>query len=399
MPPKVAQPPGRSAACCPTPLIQLPLHAFNAMVVAGRCLTCGWFPHEHPLVQAAPAAGAGDVAGANPVGGAPLGGAGAAAATDVYRGPSLALPTDPAQAMLRELEHWKLGAVTSRDAPAWQAAFRSLHGVVFDRTSPLDIVARTTTITGRGNARKFELHEALSEHTTAEAGLKFPRVETAGEAVLTILKIAARAEYFIVHHRSELMREASEVPVAAYLATLWADAPDRGGPGRLLPRAASMTKHTHPLWWGAVVATTNPIDFAMSIRDTFDECVEAWISTNATRVTDASTWRTKYSDAAVRGSQKRKATNDPPAPRQEQKKKIFDDRKSKQWTTLTADDQAQDNQADNAGGSRRGGRGGRGGGRGGRGTGRGHGRGRSDADGTGSPNAGGGTATAKQEGP
>jgi uncharacterized membrane protein YgcG len=304
MPPK-PKPPPRAVGCCTRTLTLLQPTIFEAVVVDHKCLACGWFAHEHPTEAPRLDAPANP---ANP--------AGAKEPADVYQGPSLILPRDDSQVMLRELDHWRLESVVSRDVAGWTLAFRQLHAVIFDRSHPLAIVKQVTTITGDGANRKFQLHAAagLTEEMTSAVGLKMPRVGEAGRAVLQILARQARADFF-VHKtgRKELRKEPGENPVAASLAIEWAATADRDGLGRQLPRAASLLKPNHPLWWGAVVATTNPDGFGASIMDVFDEAVEAWMKENPSRWTDYSTWKSKHSteavDAALRKNAPKVSTN------------------------------------------------------------------------------------------
>jgi hypothetical protein len=279
MPPKVAviPPPARLDACCRTDLTALQPVAYPHWVTdQGSCRKCGWLVFEHPTAAAADAAGA---AGA------------------VVPGPSMTLSEDPGRVFEREIEAWKLSAITTSDTDVWQRGFAKLVSVMFDGLSS-SCVQTLVRSSGEGVLRKFVLCDLPAGELRVEA-LKFRSLVSAARTLLGLLRIQARADLFVNGKKPLLIKTLQKTPVGAHVATAILDRGQRDIPGQVIPRASEFASWEFPAWWACMLATTPAQGFCAFVMSIFEDAVQLWADRNRKVVCDELTWNTLHAAAAT----------------------------------------------------------------------------------------------------
>jgi uncharacterized membrane protein YgcG len=204
----------------------------------------------------------------------------------------MTLSDDPGRVFEREIEAWKLSAITSSDTDVWQRAFAKLVSVMFDGLST-SCVQKLVRASGEGVQRKFTLTDLPEAELRVEA-LKFRSLVAAARALLGILRVQARADTFVNGKKALLIRTAHKTPVGAHVAATILDKEQRNVPGQVLPRNAEFASCDFPAWWACVLASTPAQGFCAAMTSLFEDAVVLWADRNRKVVCDELTWTTLH---------------------------------------------------------------------------------------------------------
>jgi uncharacterized membrane protein YgcG len=193
------------------------------------------------------------------------------------------------------LEVWKGHGVLSRDRAQWVAAFETFERVVYDGTSwnvVDDLFIVNAEHAGMMNlTREWRFRPACEDRPRHL--LRLEALMTAARAVLEILKMQLKSDYFMKGVYSRVMKVEYELPVAVWVAELILSKKTFAIPGVFPYGDFQARDYLHPLWWAIEIAVTPFEDFQVRIPQLFILAVERWSTTNGAQLTDWAVWKTK----------------------------------------------------------------------------------------------------------
>jgi hypothetical protein len=267
-----------------------------------HCVDCGRASGHHPRRPE----GAAAVAGVGPQ--VPVG----------RQGPcGLVAPGDAGTSMLRQLKVWRDGraVVLDGEKKQWAANFDEFTEILFDGSS-FDVGAELYEVTGEGLKRTFQMRAELTDADRTARALRLRRLIDAARAVLRILKMEARALFFLKGEETKVVKLSFEQPVAVHVADLVLREAEAKQLGVIFPWTEEEARSPeYPLWWALYIASLQFDGFHTVLERTFKTRVREWAAANKEQVADHAIWlmqlRKLAPNAASGGKRQREEVQQP----------------------------------------------------------------------------------------